>query len=104
MCLAGCVAQAEQQPKESPATLVEDTVDDVTSFDLGDVQEPPVPYVGGTDDGFPAPDEPIEIDCVDAEELCDIGAFECDDIADYCEIGPDGLGELPSNVALFRLS
>jgi hypothetical protein len=22
-------------------------------------------------------------------------AYACDDIADYCDIGPDGLGELP---------
>ena len=95
VCLAGCVAQAEEQPTESPVTVVQDTVDGSTSFDLGDVQEPPVPYVGGTDDDFPAPDEPTEIDCVDAEELCDTGAFACDDIADYCDIGPDGLEELP---------
>lgn len=93
--LAGCVAQAEEQPNESPVTVVQEIVDDVTSFDFGDAQEPPVPYIGGTDDDFPLRDEPEEIDCVDAEELCDTGAFACDDIADYCDIGPDGLEELP---------
>jgi hypothetical protein len=95
VCLAGCVARVEEQPTEPPVTVVQDTVDDVTSFDLGDVQELPVPYVGGTDDYFPAPGETAEIDCVDAEELCDTGAFACDEIAAYCDIGPDGLEELP---------
>jgi len=95
LCLTGCVTQAEEEPSDVPVTIVEDTVDDVTTFDLGDVQEPPVPYVGGSDTDFPSSEEPAEIDCVDAEELCDTGAFACDDIADYCDIGPDGLGELP---------
>ena len=95
LCLAGCVTQAEEQPSDVPVTVVKDTVDDVTSIDLGDVQETPVPYVGGSDTDFPSPEEPTGIDCVDAEELCDTGAFACDDIADYCDIGPDGLGELP---------
>lgn len=95
LCLAGCVTQAEEEPSDVPVTFIEDTVDDATMFDLGDVQEPPVPHVGGSDTDFPSPEEPTEIDCLDAEELCDTGAFACDDIADYCDIGPDGLEELP---------
>jgi hypothetical protein len=40
---------------------------------------------------------PAEIDCDNAEDLCDSGAFACDDIADYCDIGPDNGSELPDD-------
>jgi hypothetical protein len=57
-------------------------------------QDPSVPYIGGR--GLPASDTPIdeEIDCENAENLCEEGRYACDDIADYCDYGPDG-GELP---------
>jgi hypothetical protein len=38
-----------------------------------------------------------EIDCDNAEDLCDSGAWACDDIADYCDIGPDDGSELPDD-------
>jgi hypothetical protein len=59
--------------------------------------EPPIPDAGGV--GLPdSPDGSTddEIDCDNAEELCDSGEWACDDIADYCDIGPDG-GELPDD-------
>ena len=41
-------------------------------------------------------DEPDEdIDCDDAENLCETGAYICDDIADYCDYGPDDGQDLP---------
>jgi hypothetical protein len=41
-------------------------------------------------------DEPVEdIDCDDAENLCETGAYNCDDIADYCDYGPDDGQDLP---------
>jgi len=27
--------------------------------------------------------------------LCEEGVFGCDELADYCDVGPDGLEELP---------
>ena len=60
-------------------------------------QEPPIPGAGGV--GLPNPPDGStddEIDCDNAEELCDSGDWACDDIADYCDIGPDG-GELPDD-------
>jgi hypothetical protein len=38
-----------------------------------------------------------EIDCDYAEDLCDSGEWACDDIADYCDIGPDDGSELPED-------
>jgi len=44
----------------------------------------------------PRDDEPAEdIDCDDAENLCETGAYICDDIADYCDYGPDDGQDLP---------
>lgn len=40
-------------------------------------------------------EEPTEeVDCEDAENLCESGAIDCDEIADYCDYGPDGV-DLP---------
>lgn len=93
--LSGCVAQTDELPADGPTTVLDDTEENDTALDLDNVQEPPVPYIGGSDASLPLQDEPTEIDCLDAEELCDTGAFACDDIADYCDISPDGLDELP---------
>ena len=44
----------------------------------------------------PSDDERVEeIECDDAENLCETGAFICDDIADYCDYGPDDGQDLP---------
>ena len=37
------------------------------------------------------------VDCDNAEDLCESGAWACDDIADYCDIGPDDGSELPED-------
>ncbi len=38
----------------------------------------------------PRDDEPVEeIDCDYAAELCETGAYICDDLADFCDYGPD---------------
>jgi len=72
---------------------VDGTTTTVDESLLDDFQEPPVPVVGGS--GLPEiPGGTDEVDCDNAEELCESGEWACDDIADYCDIGPDG-GELP---------
>ena len=62
---------------------------------MWDVQEPPTVNVGSNGLKIQPADDPDGIDYVDAESLCEGGVYACDDIADYCDIGPDGLGELP---------
>jgi len=63
--------------------------------------DPQAPAVGGLslpDFNIQSDDEvPIEeVNCDDAENLCESGAFDCDEIADYCDYGPDG-GDLPDD-------
>ena len=68
------------------------------SVPIPDFQDPPYPPAGG--EGIQIPNDPItdeEIDCDQAEDLCDIGAFACDDIADYCDIGPDDGSDIPDD-------
>ncbi len=91
--LSACAA-VESLP---PTTLVvtNSSNSDFSNNTVWDVQEPPAVNVGGNGLELPLADEPDEVDCVDAESLCEEGVYACDDIADYCDIGPDGLGELP---------
>jgi hypothetical protein len=61
--------------------------------------DPPAPVAGGRSlPGFEIEsdgEEPTEeVDCEDAENLCESGAIDCDEIADYCDYGPDGV-DLP---------
>jgi|LakMenE01Jun11ns_1017448.scaffolds.fasta_scaffold9846749_2 hypothetical protein len=59
--------------------------------------DPPAPVAGGRSlpDFEDYDEEPIEeVDCEDAENLCESGAVDCDEIADYCDYGPDGI-DLP---------
>ena len=64
-------------------------------------RDPSVPVINpgmglpNSESGSSGTDE--EIDCDDAEDLCDSGAWACDDIADYCDIGPDDGSELPED-------
>jgi hypothetical protein len=60
-----------------------------------DMDGPPIPYVGGVDTEIQDVNRPEETDCVDAESLCEEGALACDDLADHCDVGPDGLEERP---------
>ena len=69
-----------------------------TSVPIPDSHDPPYPPAGG--EGIQIPNDPItdeEIDCDQAEDLCDVGAFACDDIADYCDIGPDDGSDIPDD-------
>ena len=61
--------------------------------------DPQAPVAGGRSlPGFEIEsdgEEPTEeVDCEDAENLCESGAVDCDEIADYCDYGPDGV-DLP---------
>ena len=63
--------------------------------------DPQAPLVGGLslpDFDLESDDEESieEVNCDDAENLCESGAFDCDEIADYCDYGPDG-GDLPDD-------
>jgi hypothetical protein len=91
--LSGCASVASDP--SSTTVLIADLTSTTTSTSVLEIQEPPPIHVGGTGLNLDPVEEPVEIDCEEAEDLCDIGAYACDDIADYCDIGPDGLGELP---------
>ena len=64
-------------------------------------RDPSVPVINpgmglpDSESGSSGTDE--EVDCDDAEDLCVSGAWACDDIADYCDIGPDDGSELPED-------
>ena len=89
--LPSCTVESPTESTTTVTTIATTT----TSTDLfGDFQEPPVPHGGGQ--GLPIPPSDDEVDCENAEELCDSGEWACDDIADYCDTGPDG-GELPDD-------
>ena len=65
------------------------------------MQDPSVPIVN-PGSGLPSSGNELggtqeEVDCDNAEDLCDSGAWACDDIADYCDIGPDDGSELPED-------
>ena len=89
----GACSSVESVPP--PSTGLVQSLFDSPETTVWDFQEPPAVNVGGTGSEIPPADEPDEIDCVDAESLCEEGVYACDDIADYCDIGPDGLEELP---------
>lgn len=92
LSLAACSSVESLPPR---TTVLVRSFSDLPSTTVWNVQEPPAVNVGGNGLDTPPADEPDEIDCADAESLCEDGVYACDDIADYCDIGPDGLGELP---------
>jgi hypothetical protein len=94
VCSSGCLSTTSI-PRTPPTTDSVVSLPPKTYPVHPGSEEPPVPVVGGSGIDWPRNEEPTEIDCVEAEELCDAGAYACDDIADYCDIGPDGLDELP---------
>lgn len=81
----------------SPASSMDDDSgmsDDDQELIPGDqYRDPTVPQMGP---GQGLPDVPgyEDVDCDNAEQLCESGEWACDDIADYCDIGTDP-GELP---------
>lgn len=88
--VAGCQSIDSEEPlKTVPQNSVADTaVDSVPEF-----QDPSVPNVGGS--GLPDLGSDVEeVDCEEAEDICDAGDWACDDIADYCDYGPDDGSEL----------
>ena len=95
IALSGCASVASDPT--STTVLITDLTSSTTSTLILEFQEPPPVYIGGNGLNLDLVDEPDEIDCEEAENLCETGAYACDDIADYCDIGPDGLGELPDD-------
>lgn len=95
IALSGCASVASDPT--STTVLITDPTSSTTSTLILEFQEPPPVYIGGNGLNLDPVDEPDEIDCEEAENLCETGAYACDDIADYCDIGPDGLGELPDD-------
>ena len=93
--IAGCLETAPVD--NAPVSTVETDAPDTT---IG-FRNPQVPEVkpGGTlpDFNTDAPETDEEIDCEQAEDLCDSGDFSCDDIADYCDIGPDDGSDIPDD-------
>ena len=57
--------------------------------------EPSAPFSFGQGLDLLPDEELSEIDCAEAENRCESREFLCDDLTDRCDIGPDGLGELP---------
>jgi len=96
----------------SCAPVVEDSPDStfvITSTSTTEPEEELIPSLEFKDPtvprlnpgrGLPKPNDSDfgEIDCEEAEyELCDSGEWACDDIADYCDVGPDNDQGLPDD-------
>ena len=99
LCLGACsgaISEPTKSPSAStvPATITSPVPDDAI---FGDFDEAPIVPRGDGGLGEPLEGEPDEIDCEEAENLCDLGDYACDDIADFCDVGPDGLEELPED-------
>lgn len=92
--LVGCDTSNLNQPTETSAPTFSPKTPTDTSFSFRD---PSAPVSGGT--GLPDFDAESgeEVDCDNAEDLCDSGEWACDDIADYCDYGPDDGSELPDD-------
>jgi hypothetical protein len=110
ICLVGLSACTSDVPSEPSINTVivpvsegingsKSTVSGLEGEDLG-MSDPPSPVVGGQSlpDVNLIPNEELpleEIDCDNAEDLCESGIFDCDEIADYCDYGPDDGQDLP---------
>ena len=100
--VGACVETPTDQSPVSPSTTVEvPTTVEVTV---------PVAYAEPEDAAstseplstqsiiIPSDEKPIEeIDCDNAEHLCETGAYNCDDLTDFCDYGPDGGQDLPDD-------
>ena len=91
----GFLACSAIESVPSTTTVLVHSFSDLPSTTVWDVQEPPTVNVGSNGLKIQPADDPDGIECIDAESPCEGGVYACDDIADYCDIGPDGLGELP---------
>lgn len=104
LCVLGIVTSCASVANDSPSSTstlsststTEPEEELIPSFEFKD---PTVPQIRpGT--GLPKPTETDfdEIDCEEAEyDLCDTGDWACDDIADYCDVGPDNDRGLPDD-------
>lgn len=76
------------------------TISDSPTDTLG-FRDPSVPIINpgkglpDTSDSSMSSDD--EVDCDQAEDICDAGDWACDDIADYCDYGPDDGSDLPDD-------
>ena len=105
MLLGGCTGSSSKVTPEVflPSSIAEQVVPATASPDMGELDsmsDPPAPVIGGQllpdfDDIQNTEFPTDEIDCDNAEELCELGKFDCDDIADYCDYGPDDGQDLP---------
>ena len=91
--VGGCTVSGSETDSSIP-TQVDSTLQR-PSTTLAQLSEPPIPYSGGEGIDSRPSEGSTEIDCVEAESLCESGDFKCDDIAETCGVGPDGLGEVP---------
>ena len=80
IALSGCASVASDPT--STTVLITDLTSSTTSTLVLEFQEPPPVYIDGNGLNLDPVDEPDEIDCEEAENLCEIGAYACDDIAD----------------------
>lgn len=90
VALSSCESVGDEMPNQSVVTTssVVSAVDSELTF-----KDPSVPDAGGT--GLPDSGRDVEeVDCEEAETICDAGDWACDDIADYCDYGPDDGSEL----------
>jgi hypothetical protein len=92
--LVACEASNLDQPTDTSVPILSPQSPSDTSFSFKD---PSAPVSGGT--GLPdsGTESGEEVDCDNAEDLCDSGEWACDDIADYCDYGPDDGSELPDD-------
>ena len=95
LSLSACLETAPTDTQlETPN--ISDAPTDTTGF-----RDPSVPIInpgeGLPDIGDSSTSTDDEVDCEQAEDLCDAGDWACDDIADYCDYGPDDGSELPDD-------
>ena len=104
LCILGIVTSCASVANDSPSSTstlssTSTTEPEEELIPSSKFKDPTVPQIRpGT--GLPKPTETDfdEIDCEEAEyDLCDTGEWACDDIADYCDVGPDNDSGLPDD-------
>jgi hypothetical protein len=104
LCILGIVTSCASVANDSPSSTstlssTSSTEPEEELIPSSKFKDPTVPQIRpGT--GLPKPTETDfdEIDCEEAEyDLCDTGEWACDDIADYCDVGPDNDSGLPDD-------
>jgi hypothetical protein len=96
---SSCVAAVEDSPDPTFVTISTTTEPEEELIPSFEFKDPTVPRLN-PGQGLPEPNDTDfgEIDCEEAEyDLCDSGEWACDDIADYCDVGPDNDRGLPDD-------